>query len=70
MKRPRIRLVAPVLIAAALALAHALVPRGARADDVDHIWGIGTLGETCSGTCGNMNICCRIVVVKQVTPGP
>lgn len=66
----RIRLLVAALAAVALAVASAAAPRAARADDATHIWGIGTLGETCSGTCGSTNICCKIVVVKQVAPGP
>lgn len=70
MKQTRIRFLVAALAAVALAVASATTPRAARADDTLHIWGIGTLGETCSGTCGNVNICCKIVVVKEVAPGP
>jgi hypothetical protein len=55
---------------AALAAAHmALSARPALGDDLLHTYGISNLGETCSGTCGPDNICCKIVVT-QPAPNP
>lgn len=49
---------------AALVAAHlAITPKQALAND-KHAWGISTLGDTCSGSCGANNICCRIVIVS------
>ena len=46
-----------------LAVGHlAFAPRTAEAGD-KHIYGVSNLGDTCSGTCGSSNICCRIVIV-------
>jgi hypothetical protein len=48
---------------AALAAGHlAFTPSPALAGDA-HAWGISNLGDTCSGTCGSGNICCRIVIL-------
>lgn len=65
----RIHLLTTVLTAAALAAAHAAYPRMARADQINHIWGMSNLGETCSGSCGAINLCCRIIIV-QAPPSP
>jgi hypothetical protein len=48
---------------ATLAAAHlAFAPTAALAGD-SHAWGFSNLGDTCSGTCGSGNICCRIVIL-------
>jgi hypothetical protein len=39
-------------------------PRSAMAGDL-HVWGFSNLGDTCSGTCGANNICCRITIVTS-----
>lgn len=64
MRRNRIYLLATLLAASALAAAHAVIPAAARADELYHIWGLSTLGETCSGRCGGNYICCQIVIVQ------
>jgi hypothetical protein len=38
------------------------VPR-ATASEFKQIWGMTTIGDTCTGACGGTNICCRIVVI-------
>jgi hypothetical protein len=49
---------------AALVAAHlAISPNQAFAGD-KHAWGFSTLGDTCSGTCGAGNICCKIVIIS------
>jgi len=53
-----------VLAALVAAASTGFLPRAARADDApSHIWGMSNLGETCGGTCGPKNLCCKIVVV-------
>lgn len=62
MKRLRMCLPPTVLVATALAVAHAAVPDVARADDIKQQWGISTLGETCGGKCLKGNVCCTVLV--------
>jgi hypothetical protein len=47
---------------AALAFVHLSGPRPAAAD-IKQIWGMSNLGDTCTGSCGSTNICCRIVII-------
>lgn len=48
---------------AVLAAGHmSISARTADASD-KYTWGIGTQGETCGGTCGSTNLCCKIVIL-------
>jgi hypothetical protein len=68
MRRTRIYLLVIALAAVALAAVHAAVPRAAQANDTWHLWETKPDGETCSGTCGTGQKCCRIVVAPAPPP--
>jgi hypothetical protein len=59
----RLRMCFPsILVATALAVAHAAMPGVARADDLRQMWGISELGETCAGKCLKGYLCCTTIV--------
>lgn len=62
MRRMRVSFLSTAVVAGALAVAHAAVPRVARADDVKQQWGVSTLGETCAGKCLKGYVCCTAIV--------
>ncbi len=62
MKRMLIRGTVTAGTLAMLAAAHLAFATRAEAGD-KHIYGVSNLGDTCGGTCGSSNICCRIVIV-------
>ena len=49
------------LVAAGVTGASAFFP--SPVDAGVYAWGMSNLGETCGGTCGSSNICCRITIV-------
>lgn len=67
MRKPLLRTALFTLVAAAAASAGFAV-RSSTAQDQVYAWGISNQGETCGGTCGENNICCRITVVEDEKP--
>jgi hypothetical protein len=51
-----------LLVAAALAAAHAANPGVARAEDGKNLWTISELGELCGGKCVKGMLCCKATV--------
>lgn len=62
MRLPLLRTALVSLVAAAAATI-AFQVRTSSAQAQLYTWGMSTEGETCGGTCGTNNICCKIVVV-------
>jgi hypothetical protein len=60
-------------LAAAIVAGVALLPTDLRGSDPLRVWGMSTDGQTCTGTCGPNNICCKITPVpppiSPSTPG-
>ena len=55
------------LLSGSLALAIAatgIFSRPAETSSV-YMYGLSTQGETCGGTCGSSNLCCKIIVEPQ-----